>query len=243
MSAALHDARPEEDQELCHRGRVRGLARRAPRSRDRALDQDSQEGLGQADGDACAGARRRPVLGLDRRPAKELRRAVLPAALLAPQAEESVEPDQSRQGRAAGPGRAHDAARTAPRRGRAGRRTLGRGLRTDPGREQRDDSARPARRDRRERARAQDVRHAEPPEPLRPRLPHQPHEDARRPQEEDRGARRDAGARRDDRAPEAAREAQTGPGSHADARATAQLRGARLAMRCSAASKALCSSA
>ena len=52
-----------QDQELSHRGGVRGVDEGEPRARDRNLAEDPQEGFGPSDGDDRAGARRRVCWG------------------------------------------------------------------------------------------------------------------------------------------------------------------------------------
>src|SRR5919197_4803363 len=70
------------DQDLRERGRFRDMVGGPSRHRARDLDQDPQERLGPAVDHARAGARRRLVLGLDRRPPEGIRRTILSAALL-----------------------------------------------------------------------------------------------------------------------------------------------------------------
>src|SRR5438876_9085562 len=69
------------DQGLRERKGLRAVAGGASRRRAGGLDQDPQAVVGTADCDARAGSGRRAVLGLDRRPAEELRRALVSAAL------------------------------------------------------------------------------------------------------------------------------------------------------------------
>ena len=170
-----------------------------PCPRDRALAEDSQERLGPADGDQCAGARRGLVLGMDRRHPQVVRRTVVSAALYAAAGAKHLEPDQSRSCGAADRGRPHDAARPAAGGCRQGRWPLGRGLCPDPQRERSDHSRGSPRRHRGQPAGTQDLPHARPSEPVRAGVSDQQHENARRAREEDRGAGRHARARRDHR--------------------------------------------
>src|SRR5262249_51623026 len=114
----LRRSRPAPYQEIRERVCVRSVAGDPPRQRIRGVDQNPQEVVTAAVGDAGGGARRRLVLGVDRRPPQGSRRAIVPAALHAAWAKEPVEPDQPRARRAVDEGRAHDTART---------RTSGRG--------------------------------------------------------------------------------------------------------------------
>ena len=170
----------QEDQGLQERGRVRSLAAREPRERNRDLAADLQEGLRQADRHQRAGAGRRAVLGLDRRHPQRVRRRILSPALHAAAAEEHLEPDQPRARRATDRGGTHEAARPATGRRRQGRWPLGRRLCADSRRDGGHRSRRSPRRDRSESARTQDVPDARTPESLRARLSHEQHEDAGR---------------------------------------------------------------
>src|SRR5262245_290900 len=126
------DSRQEEDPAIPDASRLRAVARGESRDRDGAVAQDLQEGLRRRDSDVRTSARRRTVLGLDRRPEKILRRRGIPAALLAAQGQEHLESDQSQARRATDESGAHDGAWSASSRRSESRRPLEGGVRANP---------------------------------------------------------------------------------------------------------------